>query len=267
MIKKIIHSCLKYFSKKIIPLDADIKEVKSLIESLHPVKTKHELIRIGSKGDGGYLIPNDLEGVNTCFSPGVSDNCSFELDLANNFGVTSYMCDWSVNDSPILHDNLIFKKKYLGIINNSKYLRLESWYDSLKPSNDSILQMDIEGSEYNVILDTNNQTLSKFRIIIIEFHDLDMLFNQIGFRTISSVLEKLLINFRVVHIHPNNCCSSYEYNGIEIPRVMEITFLNKNRIDSFESVTEFPHKLDIDNTDNNSIILPRNWYSKINSKT
>ena len=224
MIKKIIHNFFKHFSKKIIPLDADINEVKSLIESLHPVKTKYELIRIGSKGDGGYLIPNDLEGIKTCFSPGVSDNCSFELDLANNFGITSYMCDWSVNDSPILHDNLIFQKKYLGIINNNKYLRLESWFDSLKPSKDSVLQMDIEGSEYNVILDTDNQILSNFRIIIIEFHDLDMLFNQIGFKTINSVFEKLLINFRVVHIHPNNCCSSYEYDGIEIPRVMELKF-------------------------------------------
>ena len=37
--------------------------------------------------------------------------------------------------------------------------------------------MDIEGSEYPVILDTPSDTLNKFRIMIIEFHDLDLIFN------------------------------------------------------------------------------------------
>jgi|TARA_B110000211_G_C14047515_1_gene539698 hypothetical protein len=260
MVKNIIINFFKFFSKKIVSLDSNIEDLKSLLVKLHPVKTDFELIRIGSDIDGGYLIPDDLDGISTCFSPGVSDNCAFELDLANNFGVTSYMCDWSVNSSPTLHDNLIFKKKYLGVINDEKYIRLESWFNTLKPKKDCILQMDIEGSEYNVILDTDNQTLSNFRILIIEFHGLDMLFNQSGFRTISSVFEKLLINFKVVHIHPNNCCGSYEYDGIEIPSVMEFTFLNKNRIKSFESLSKFPHKLDTDNTDNKTIELPINWY-------
>ena len=260
MIKKIIHEFFKYFFKKIISIDSDIEELKSFIEQLYPVQTDFELIRIGSDKDGGYLIPNDLNGIKTCFSPGTSDNCSFELDLANNFGITSYMCDWSVNDSPITHDNLIFQKKYLGVTNNDKHLRLESWFDSVKPNKDSILQMDIEGSEYNVILDTNNRTLSNFRILVIEFHDLDMLFNQIGYKTISSTFEKLLENFKVVHIHPNNCCSFYEYGGVKIPKVMEFTFLNKNRIKYYENSSKFPHKLDIDNTKNKTIDLPRNWY-------
>ena len=40
------------------------------------------LIRVGSKNDGGYLVPDDLKNINACFSPGVDLNVSFETDLA-----------------------------------------------------------------------------------------------------------------------------------------------------------------------------------------
>ena len=43
-----------------------------------PVKTEHELIRIGGSKDGGYLVPNDLSGIQACFSPGVSDLADFK---------------------------------------------------------------------------------------------------------------------------------------------------------------------------------------------
>jgi len=267
MIKNLIHSVFKKLSKKITSLDSNLYDLDLLIKKLYPVETNFELIRIGSENDGGYLIPNDLENIEICFSPGTSDNCSFELDLAENYGITSYMCDWSVNNSPIIHNKLNFLKKYLGVINDNKYIRLENWFESIMPQKECILQMDIEGSEYNVILDTKDEILSKFRIIIIEFHNLDMLFNEFSNKIISAVFEKILNNFRVVHIHPNNCSPSFKYKGIEIPPVMEFTFLNINRIDSFERSSKFPHKLDSDNTDKKTIKLPGNWYTKTSGKT
>ncbi|MEE3035080.1 MAG: FkbM family methyltransferase [Bacteroidota bacterium] len=260
MIKNAIHRILKFFSKKLVSMESNIQEVTSFIKNLKPIKGNFELMRIGSKFDGGYLIPNDLEGIKTCFSPGTSDNCSFELDLAKNYDIKSYMCDWSVENSPVNHKNLIFTKKYLGVINNSKYQTMETWIKSTVPNNDSILQMDIEGWEYSVILSTKEEILSNFRILIIEFHDLDMLFTKIGFNTINSTFEKLLENFMIVHIHPNNCCGIYEYKGIEIPKVMEFTFLNKNRIGSYKKAVDFPHELDSPNTKLPNIDLPKIWF-------
>ena len=35
----------------------------ALITRLHPVPCGHELIRVGSAHDGGYLIPDDLGGI------------------------------------------------------------------------------------------------------------------------------------------------------------------------------------------------------------
>lgn len=60
--------------------------VVSLLESLKPIQTNHELIRVGGDGDGGHLIPNDLMGIDACFSPGVATTSDFENDLAARGG-------------------------------------------------------------------------------------------------------------------------------------------------------------------------------------
>ena len=41
----------------------DKKKVTNLIESLYPFQIQTNLIRLGPKGDGGYLVPNDLDGI------------------------------------------------------------------------------------------------------------------------------------------------------------------------------------------------------------
>ena len=50
------------------------EKLNNLAKALRPVITQHPLIRIGSEFDGGYLVPDDLDGVSACFSPGVNDS-------------------------------------------------------------------------------------------------------------------------------------------------------------------------------------------------
>nr|WP_187939189.1 hypothetical protein [Helicobacter pylori] len=57
------------------------EKVEGFIKSLHPIKTEHELVRWGAKHDGGYLIPNDFEGIRALFSPGVGGESAFEEDF------------------------------------------------------------------------------------------------------------------------------------------------------------------------------------------
>ncbi|MGL2751876.1 hypothetical protein ACQJ8G_03395 [Helicobacter pylori] len=57
------------------------EKVEGFIKSLHPIKTEHELVRWGAKHDGGYLIPNDFEGIEALFSPGVGGESTFEEDF------------------------------------------------------------------------------------------------------------------------------------------------------------------------------------------
>lgn len=42
-------------------------EIEKLISKLAPVDCGKQLIRLGLKGDGGYLVPDDLDSIVACF--------------------------------------------------------------------------------------------------------------------------------------------------------------------------------------------------------
>ena len=107
--------------------------------------------------------------------------------------------------------------------------------------------MDIEGSEYDVLLDVQNNVLDEFRIIIIEFHHFSQILTPLGFKMLNLVFDKLLKNHSIVHIHPNNVGNSTKFKDLEIPEILEFTFLNNNRIDQSRFNYNFPHDLDMDN--------------------
>ena len=65
-----------------------------------------DLIRIGGDGDGGYLLPNVLDDVSYCFSPGVDYTANFEKELSEKFNIKSFMADASVKQAPLLDNNL-----------------------------------------------------------------------------------------------------------------------------------------------------------------
>ncbi len=226
-----------------------------------PVTTNYPLIRIGGQFDGGYLIPDDLDGIEVCFSPGVSTVADFEVDLANR-GIECFMADYSVDSPPIQHKLFHFEKKYLGPSENSMYMTLENWVKkNAANQTDCILQMDIEGGEYGVIFDTSSEILRKFRIMVIEFHALYALIDKFGWELITLSFTKILKDFALVHIHPNNCCPSIIYDKYEIPPVLEFTFLRKDRIKNTGPSLVFPHPLDRKNVpQNDDFPLPDCWY-------
>ena len=54
------------------PAAAPTAEIVEVFQLLKPKASKTPLIRIGGDGDGSYLVPDDLEGITACFSPGVN---------------------------------------------------------------------------------------------------------------------------------------------------------------------------------------------------
>lgn len=238
-------------------------EVRDLIARLRPVHCGKDLIRIGGDADGGYLIPDDLEGVAYCFSPGVGPTADFENHLAT-LNIKSFLADHSVDSPPIANPAFTFDKKFLGATDTDTSFTLKSWRDRYLPANvhDLILEMDIEGSEYEVILSTPSDTLADFRTMVIEFHFLEKMFDPFAHAIFKTCFEKILSHFHVVHIHPNNCCGSVRRAGIKIPRIMEFTFYNKNRVTETKYRKDFPHALDRDNTTRKKPLpLPPCWYS------
>lgn len=237
-------------------------ELSALIRRLRPLDCGVEMIRVGGANDGGYLVPNDLDGIEYCFSPGVSCESSFENQLAER-NIKSFLADYSVEAPPIIRPEFVFDRKYLGAVDRDQFFTLASWKNKYlgEYRRDLILQMDIEGFEYEVILSTPSDLLDQFRIIVIEFHELDRLFDPLVFNLFSSCFNKLLELFYVAHLHPNNCAEVVRRGEIEIPRIMEFTFFNKRRVAETQPQSQFPHELDADNTPRPPVPLPKCWYA------
>lgn len=238
--------------------DADVRE---LIRTLRPRRAIAPLIRVGGNGDGGYLIPDDLAGIEYCFSPGVNRTADFENALADR-NIRSFLADYSVERPPLLRPEFVFDRKFIGARNDDTYMTLGAWKDKYLPGyiGDMLLQMDIEGSEYEVILNAPSELLGSFRIIVLELHSLERLFDPFAFRIMQGCFEKLLSDFYVVHAHPNNCSGVTAYNGIEIPSVIEFTLYNRRRGAPGPLREDFPHALDVDNCKQRpTVTLPRCW--------
>lgn len=240
----------------------DAGKLTSLIQSLSPTMGEgKELIRFGPEGDGGYLIPDDLEGIEGCFSLGVGKVSGFERDCVDA-GMKVFLADNSVEKPEDANNNFHFTKKHVAVTTSDDYMTIDDWVSMCLPNtkSDLLLQIDIEGAEYEVFLNMSNSLTSRFRIIVAEFHGLEVLWSQPFFDIASRAFDKLLQTHSCVHIHPNNCCGSVQRKGLEIPRVAEFTFLRSDRMTRPTRVDSFPHPLDRDNTANLHMALPRCWY-------
>jgi hypothetical protein len=273
------------------------------LKSFVPKPSPYELIRIGGDADGAYLLPNDLEGITACFSPGVFNRKDFEDELAARFNIRSHMCDLSSDEhlfkTPIIEGMQTFKKLWLDI-SGEQSISLADWVAQQEPGRegDFILQMDIEGAEYRNLIDTPVEVLDRFRIIVIEIHKLavfDVQDRTTAARKVkhairvalsrvwlplrrlterlprgwlarklsrllasnepylaTAVAEKLSKTHVCVHAHANNWAGDYvdPTTGMNVPRILELTFLRKDRFVGEKTrfhAPQIPHPLDIVN--------------------
>ncbi len=235
-------------------------DLMAFFRLVRPTAVDKPFIRIGGDFDGGYVAPDDLEGIEVCFSPGVSDIATFENALAAR-GIRSFLADYSVEQAPISDRMISFQKKFLGVSDDETFMRLETWVRNNSVDGDLILQMDIEGAEYEVILDTPRDVLHRFRILIIEFHGMERLFDRESFGTIRQVFKKLLESHYICHIHPNNADPAWSVRNFTVPRTLEFTFLRRDRSAVGMQPLSFPHALDMPNIpDKKDIVLPECWH-------
>lgn len=223
---------------------------------MHPTRP---LRRFGPAGDGGYLMPDDLDGIAASVSPGVAGECGFDLEIADR-GIDVHLADASVDAPPTAHARFHFTPLFLDTATSAHTITLDDYCATIAPGNDLLLQMDIEGAEYRVLGAASESLMARFRIMVIEFHDLTKLFTRAGLAAVVPVFDKLLRTHHVVHIHPNNGLPVAQENGIAIPKVMEFTFYRKDRDTFGQSVATYPHPLDAPNLPHlPDIALPACW--------
>jgi hypothetical protein len=239
----------------------DVAAIQVLMDRLAPLSSAKKLIRLGPAGDGGYLLPDDLEGIEACFSPGVFLISGFEKECAQR-GMNVFLADASVERPAETHPLFHFTKKHVGVTNNAEFMTMDDWVRSSLPGcqGDLLLQIDTDGYEYETFLGMSDPLLRRFRIIAAEFHDLDQLWNQPFFRLATRAFDKILQTHSCMHIHPNNCGGTLERDGLVIPSVAEFTFLRNDRIIDPSYASEFPHPLDQDNCEGRRLQLAKCWH-------
>jgi hypothetical protein len=205
--------------------------------------TGHKLIRLGSENDGGYLVPDLLlKEIKYLFSPGVSNETSFDEDCHKK-KITPFLLDGTIDYNGPFN----FIKKNLNTFSDDKNITLSEWLNTVnieENENNLMLQMDIEGNEWDILDNIELSLLKKFKIIVIEFHFFGKFIRNLS--KISNVFAKLNIDFTICHIHPNNACSNFvNVKGFEIKRCYEFTYINNNSLLERKNLPySLPHVLD-----------------------
>lgn len=197
-------------------------------------------MRVGGDSDGSYVIPGDLDGIDLCVSPGVNTCKLFEDELLSTYGIRSVLCDPTISENdittPLVEGSQILVKKWVSSVDSDQSVTLNSLNHRFfsSSSHDKILQIDIEGGEYEAICSCNLQTLNEYRIIATEIHELGFLAKP-WTKQYYQILELSRIlseSFVCVHAHGNNYCGEIFLPGftMNIPRVLELTLLRKDRL-------------------------------------
>lgn len=241
-------------------------EINHIIKQLKPYNSGHSLLRLGPNGDGGYLVPDDLTGIEACYSPGIGQVMGFEEDCLKH-GMRVFVADKSVEGIAKIPTEFNYSAKYLGKETEGDFVSLQDWVNSTftTDSKDLLLQMDIEGFEYDTLTGVPQALLNRFRILVLELHFLELMVYKPTFDKIASIIKLLTTNHTVVHLHPNNCCGTFEKDMLSIPRTLEVTLLRNDRLLERKPVSLFPHHLDKENTPKPPLVLPYSWYNEKNA--
>ena len=71
-------------------------------------------------------------------------------------GMSVFMADGSVEKRVLEDKNFYFTKKYIEATSNENFLTMNDWVSKHSNNNeDTLIQMDIEGYEYEVLLSTD----------------------------------------------------------------------------------------------------------------
>lgn len=229
---------------------------ESLIK-LMPQPSPVKLVRIGGSKDGAYLVPDDLDAIQACFSPGVNNFKDFEDELTLKYGIKCHMCDYTSDlekfKTPLINGMQTFEKKWLDIDGGADSISLAEWVEkSCGTSHDDLLlQMDIEGAELRNLNGASVELMNRFRILLLELHVPACDSSQMQFGAdICQLIDKLYETHACVHIRANNCCGDFidGGTGMNIPNVMEITYLRRDRFTGEPRhmlPPQLPHPLDI----------------------
>ena len=237
----------------------------------------NDLVRVGRKKDGGYIISKRIfDASNLFFSGGIYTDWSFEKEFIKKSNLKKYFLidrDTSINSQfNNLFNNLKSKKikliyKFKSIIHflyniprififrrickgnfieayltssnkkksqEEKMTTLLSLFKRLNfeiKDHSIFLKLDIEGSEWEMLPDI--LIISRYLSgIALEVHYLDIYGDKLN----ELIVKLNNLGLYLIHVHPNNA-GGY-CRGSKLPKLLELTFLNKKLFSEEEIYAE-----------------------------
>lgn len=126
------------------------EQIRATLRLLRPYRVKgRRKARFGSPNDGGYILLDDFEGVDTALSFGIEQNIDWDLEMAEH-GLTIHQFDHTV-EAPAPDDRrMIFSKTMIAPTPAPGAATLEGLVELLDKGHSRpnlILKMDIEAAE------------------------------------------------------------------------------------------------------------------------
>ena len=222
-------------------------EIRDVLSKLTPQGIQSwRKCRVGRRGDGGYIMIDDLYDIDVCVSLGIGSDVSWDYDMAER-GARILQYDHTVDAPPVPHANFAFSKIEIGeaeASDGTATTLAAIMRKHIGAGDNVVLKIDIEGFEWNVFDGISIHELSRFRQIVVEFHALTLLEDQSFRARAQRVFGKLNSAFFCCHVHGNNFGPVATVHGISFPDVLEVTFANRGRYVPSESREMFPTSLD-----------------------
>lgn len=210
-----------------------------------------EKIRIGNTYDGGYVLPKQALEQSVClFSYGINNDITFDEHYIQLTGKKVYGYDHTIEGIHTNYPHLFtWYKKGLSGTPQEQTDNFLNHYKQLGISGRVLLKVDIEVHEYEWLQNTDIQELANITTCFsLEVH---MLHDSFFREKFISCIEELNKYFYLCHIHGNNYAPTFNYEGHDVPMVLELTFVPKSIVTDVAISTEkFPTALDTPNNSN-----------------
>ncbi|MBR1579097.1 MAG: FkbM family methyltransferase [Selenomonadaceae bacterium] len=157
-----------------------------------------------------------------------------------------FMYDHTIDGIPVQHEKFHWSKTGLTGFYDPNHPELETLPRLIQKNGHAddrnmILKMDIEGAEYSVFQTIDDDTLNRFKQIVLEFHDLT---NPATENNVAFMTDKLNATHQLVHVHANNYGSYIVRGGAILPSLIEGTYLRRADYKFVKSRRFFPTAID-----------------------
>jgi len=243
---------------------------KDTLKIFHP-KYAGDLKRLGNDYDGGYIVHYpSLKDAEYLINYGVGYNVNFEKDFFKASGVPTLAFDptlknvrpilkklgkgeivpflrhlknymvWIYRERTLKNYKINFIEEGIAFKDSGAFKSLAYHFNKYQLYGKKIIfKLDVEGSEYEVLNDPSiYELLCNSVQIIIEFHEISK-----NMDNLITIMQNILKTHSLIHIHSNNHEGTFEYNGKNVPELIEVTFLLNEYLpeDKF-TTTNYPVK-------------------------